>query len=106
MAGRLEQGIKDWTIRRKILTGFAVVLLLTALLGWQAIQGLGRLTTAVAAGGLSREVTEQMFRDTQLMILTVLAITILCVVIARETAKADLDAEDAAFHTRVRRHPA
>ena len=35
-----------------------------------------------------------------------LAITILCVVMARETAKADLDAEDAAFHTRVRRHPA
>jgi hypothetical protein len=36
----------------------------------------------------------------------VLAVTILCVFIARETAKADLDAEDAAFHTRVRRHPA
>ncbi len=29
-----------------------------------------------------------------------------CVVIARETAKADLDAEDAAFQARVHRHPA
>jgi metabolite-proton symporter len=48
--------------------------------------------------------------DTSLVVslyaVVVLAITILCVVIARETAKADLDAEDAAFHTRVRRHPA
>jgi hypothetical protein len=29
-----QQTIKDWTIRRKILTGFGVVLALTALLGW------------------------------------------------------------------------
>ena len=48
--------------------------------------------------------------DTSLVVslyaVVVLAITILCVVIARETAKADLDAEDAAFHARVHRHPA
>jgi methyl-accepting chemotaxis protein len=76
MSGRLEQGIKDWTIRRKILTGFMVVMLLTSLQGWQAIQGLSRVTTAVAAGGLTREVTEQMFQDTRLLILSILAITI------------------------------
>ena len=34
---RFAQTIKDWTIRRKILTGFALVLALTALLGWRAI---------------------------------------------------------------------
>jgi metabolite-proton symporter len=48
--------------------------------------------------------------DTSLVVslyaVVVLAITILCVVIARETAKADLDAEDAAFQARVHRHPA
>jgi len=76
MAGRLEQSIKDWTIRRKILAGFAVVLLLTALLGWQALQGLDRLTAAVADGQVGREVTEQMFHDTRILVLTILAITI------------------------------
>ena len=50
MAGRVEQTIKDWTIRRKILTGFTLVMLLTSLMGWQAIQGLGRVITAVSAG--------------------------------------------------------
>jgi methyl-accepting chemotaxis protein len=77
MAGRLEQNIKDWTIRRKILAGFSVVLLLTGLLGWQALQGLERVTTAVSDGQLSREVSEQMFHDTRLLILIILGITIL-----------------------------
>jgi methyl-accepting chemotaxis protein len=77
MAGPLEQGIKDWTIRRKILTGFSVVLLLTGLLGWQALQGLERVTSAVSNGHLSREVSEQMFHDTRLLILVTLTITIL-----------------------------
>ena len=76
MAGRLEQNIKDWTIRRKILAGFSVVLLLTGLLGWQALQGLERVTTAVSNGQLSREVSEQMFHDTRLLILIILGITI------------------------------
>jgi methyl-accepting chemotaxis protein len=76
MAGRLEQSIKDWTIRRKILAGFSVVLLLTGLLGWQAIQGLDRLTSALAGNTINREVIQQMFHDTRLLILTILAITI------------------------------
>ncbi len=76
MAGRLEQNIKDWTIRRKILAGFAVVLLLATLLGWQAIQGLDRVTVAVASGQASREVVEQMFHDTRTLVLVILGITI------------------------------
>ena len=40
---RFAQIIKDWTIRRKILTGFAVVLGLTALLGWRAMDAIGRM---------------------------------------------------------------
>jgi methyl-accepting chemotaxis protein len=76
MAGRLEQSIKDWTIRRKILAGFAVVLFLAGLLGWQAIEGLDRLTAAVADGKVSREVAQQMFHDTRILVLTILGITI------------------------------
>jgi len=76
MAGRLEQGIKDWTIRRKILTGFMVVILLTTLQGWQAIEGLARVSTAVGGGKLTREATEQMFQDTRFLIVSILAITI------------------------------
>ena len=40
MANNWQQTIKDWTIRRKILTGFALVLTLTTALGWQAIRAL------------------------------------------------------------------
>jgi MFS family permease len=63
----------------------------------------GALAPIIATALLSRY-------DTSLVVplyaVVVLAVTILCVVMARETAKADLDAEDAAFHARVRRHPA
>jgi MFS family permease len=63
----------------------------------------GALAPIIATALLSRY-------DTSLVVslyaVVVLAITILCVVIARETAKADLDAEDAAFQARVHRHPA
>ena len=63
----------------------------------------GALAPIIATALLSRY-------DTSLVVslyaAVVLAITILCVVIARETAKADLDAEDAAFQARVHRHPA
>jgi methyl-accepting chemotaxis protein len=76
MPGRIEQSIKDWTIRRKILAGFTVVLGLTALLGWQAIQGLDRLTSALAQGEASRAASEQMFHDTRTLILVILSITI------------------------------
>jgi methyl-accepting chemotaxis protein len=76
MAGNLDRSIRDWTIRRKILSGFSVVLLLAVLVGWQAIQGLERVTTAVASGQHSHEVMDQMFRDTRFLILTILGITI------------------------------
>ena len=46
MPSRWEQAIRDWTIRRKILTGFGCVLALTAILGWQAIRALDRLNLA------------------------------------------------------------
>ena len=42
------QIIKDWTIRRKILTGFGLVLGLTGLLGWRALHALGQMTRLVS----------------------------------------------------------
>jgi metabolite-proton symporter len=73
---------------------------------------MGYQLAGVIGGGLAPIIATALLSryDTSLVVslyaVVVLAITILCVVVARETAKADLDAEDAAFHTRVRRHPA
>ncbi len=72
MPSRVEQTIKDWTIRRKILTGFAAVLALTSLLGWQAMRALDRMNsvgTDVAAG-------DQVLQDSRVAILILLTITI------------------------------
>ena len=75
MAGQFEQVIKDWTIRRKIVTGFGMVLLLATILGWQALLGLDRLANA-AAGGLGEGSTDQIFQDARVLILVILAATI------------------------------
>jgi methyl-accepting chemotaxis protein len=50
MSETLLQSIRDWTIRRKILTGFAVLLLITVAIGWVAIRELDQL--AKLAGGV------------------------------------------------------
>jgi methyl-accepting chemotaxis protein len=76
MLGRLEQTIKDWTIRRKILTGFAIVVLLAGLLGWFALRGVERAMAAVAAGQQNQELAQQMLRDTRVLIIGVLVGTI------------------------------
>jgi methyl-accepting chemotaxis protein len=73
MTDRLLQMIRDWTIRRKILTGFCLVLALTALLGGLAIQRLDRIHDAVgaAAGG-----ADQIYQDSRSFIVLLLALTI------------------------------
>ena len=54
MTDKLLQTIRNWTIRRKILTGFAVVLLVTLGLGAYAIRALDQIhdaaSDAAAAG--------------------------------------------------------
>jgi len=67
-----QQTIKDWTIRRKILTGFAGVLALTAVLGWQAIRALDRLNGA----GSDTAAAALIFQDSRTTILVVLVVTI------------------------------
>ena len=67
-----QQTIRDWTIRRKILTGFAGVLGLTMLLGWQALRALDRLNSA----GNDTAAAAQIFQDSRTSILVLLAVTL------------------------------
>jgi methyl-accepting chemotaxis protein len=79
MAGGLEQTIKDWTIRRKILAGMSVVLAGTAVLGWLALRGLDRMNVAAAqivGGTLPSGAADQIFRDARSGILAILVVTV------------------------------
>jgi methyl-accepting chemotaxis protein len=67
------QVIRDWTIRRKILSGFGVVLALTALVGWRALDALGRMSR-LGAGDFAG--AEQIASDSRGAILMLLVITI------------------------------
>jgi methyl-accepting chemotaxis protein len=67
------QVIKDWTIRRKILTGFGLVLVLTALLGWRALHALGQMTQ-LASGDYAG--AERIVNDSRTAILMLLCVTI------------------------------
>jgi len=67
-----QQTIKDWTIRRKILTGFSGVLVLTALMGWQAIRALDRLNSA----GTDTVAAAQIFESSKATILVLLVVTV------------------------------
>jgi len=66
------QVIKDWTIRRKILTGFGAVLALTALLGWRALDALARMSQ-LGAGDYAG--ADQIASDSRGAILILLALT-------------------------------
>ena len=68
MTQTILQKIRDWTIRRKILSGFAAVLLLTGVQGWFAIRQLERLSGA----GIAPE----LFGNTRSVILLTTAVTV------------------------------
>jgi methyl-accepting chemotaxis protein len=72
MPSSLKQTIKDWTIRRKILTGFTGVLSLTAVLGWQAIRALDRMNVM----GTDPATADQIFHDSRALILVLVTVTI------------------------------
>ncbi len=79
MAGRVGQTIKDWTIRRKILTGFSVVLALAAALGFLALGALDRMNVAatrIVQGELAGTAADQIFQDSRTAILALLLITV------------------------------
>jgi methyl-accepting chemotaxis protein len=79
MAGRVEQMIKDWTIRRKILTGFSAVLVLAAGLGWLALRSLDRMNIAasrIMQGALPASAADQVFQDSRTAIVGLVVITV------------------------------
>jgi methyl-accepting chemotaxis protein len=69
MTDKLLQTIRNWTIRRKILTGFAVVLLVTLGLGAYAIRALDQMHGAAAAGSTG----DGIYQGARTMILALLA---------------------------------
>jgi len=71
MPSRVEQVIKDWTIRRKILTGFGVVLACTGLLGWEAMRGFSRV-----AGTVGEDAASVILQDSRSLILSTLGVTV------------------------------
>ena len=73
MTATLMQTVRDWNIRRKILTGFAVVLLITGVLGGFAIRSLDRMHAAVLAGGVG---TEELYRNSRMLIIVVLGVAV------------------------------
>ncbi|MEO8636570.1 MAG: HAMP domain-containing methyl-accepting chemotaxis protein [Gemmatimonadales bacterium] len=70
MTDALLQVIQDWNIRRKILTGFAVVLLVTGALGAFAIRALDQMHRAAGGAGA----TDQVYQDSRSLIFLLLGI--------------------------------
>ncbi len=80
MPGGLQQTVRDWTIRRKILTGFSGVLLVAVGLGWLALRALDDMNVAAARivqGELTTSATDQIFQDSRLLIVGTLLATVL-----------------------------
>ncbi len=69
MTQTIIQNIRNWTIRRKILTGFITVLMLTGAQGWFAVRQLERMQAA--AGG-----TTALYGDSRSLIVLTTAVTV------------------------------
>ena len=72
MSEQILQVIRNWTIRRKILTGFAIALLATGVVGAYAIRQLDRMHSAVVSaqgGGM----VDAIYQDSRSFILILVA---------------------------------
>lgn len=76
MSERFLQMVRDWTIRRKILSGFSVVVLVTVALGWVAIRQLGFMHTAVmsVSSGQTADTVDAIYRDARSLILLLVVV--------------------------------
>ncbi len=72
MSEQILQVIRNWTIRRKILTGFAIALLATGVVGAYAIRQLDRMHSAVlsAQGG---DMVDAIYQDSRSFIMILVA---------------------------------
>jgi methyl-accepting chemotaxis protein len=79
MIERLIQMVRDWTIRRKILTGFGTVLVVTGLLGALAIRKLDLIHAAVSGsgqGGAAIAAVDTIYTDSRSLILLLLLLAL------------------------------
>lgn len=77
MTQTMMQKIRDWTIRRKIITGFAAVLILTGLQGWFAVRQLERLSGASGATQLTADARSTILLTTTVTVAVGLALAVL-----------------------------
>ena len=77
MTQTMMQKIRDWTISRKIITGFAAVLILTGLQGWFAVRQLERLTAASGATQLTADARSTILLTTAVTVAVGLALAML-----------------------------
>jgi methyl-accepting chemotaxis protein len=77
MTQTMMQKIRDWTIRRKIITGFTAVLLLTGLQGWFAVRQLERLSGVSGAIQLTADARSTILLTTTVTVAVGLALAVL-----------------------------
>ena len=77
MTQTMLQKIRDWTIRRKIITGFAAVLILTGLQGWFAVRQLERLSGVSGATQLTADARSTILLTTAVTVAVGLALAVL-----------------------------
>jgi methyl-accepting chemotaxis protein len=77
MTQTMLQKIRDWTIRRKIITGFAAVLILTGLQGWFAVRQLERLSGVSGATQLTADARSTILLTTTVTVAVGLALAVL-----------------------------
>ena len=71
MTEQIMQVIRDWTIRRKIVSGFVIVLLVTGAMGWFAIHRLDAMHSALNQGATSGNI-ESLYNGSRLWIIILL----------------------------------
>ena len=76
MSERLLQLVRDWTIRRKILSGFAIALVATGVVGALAIRQMQRMHAAIAAaqGGSAGATLDAIYTDSRALILILMVV--------------------------------
>jgi methyl-accepting chemotaxis protein len=74
MSEQVLQMVRDWTIRRKIITCFTLVLIITGVLGAFAIRQLDRMHEAVALGQSAGVTPDQLYLGARTTILFLLGV--------------------------------
>ncbi len=88
MSDGLKQTVKDWTIRRKILTGFSAVLILAGGLGviaLRSLDGMNVMAARIVQGEVPSSAADQLFHDSRLALVVMLLLTVVVGLVAALT---------------------